>query len=456
MFEKKDQLAINGGTPVIKTVPGEKHFAWPPIDQTVIDAVTKALRAGVISSYDGKEFLPFEKKFLEFIGGHDRHALLTNSGTSAIETMFYAVGIKPGDVVIGPSNTFHASISPVMNFGAIPKFADADASGNIDPNQIEKLIQEGIAAGKKPKAVVVTHLWGMPADMEKISAICKKNDVILLEDCSHAHGATIKGKTVGTFGDAAAWSLQGPKTISGGELGIVVTKDVNMHNRALIYSDYNKRPQRELPKGDALGDFALTGLGKKYRANVLAVAMAMPQLENIKPVLEKRRKYANELIAKLSKYDFIDLPKPAPGVDPTWYRFSFTFHPEKAGVSSETFLKACQAEGLIELDTGGSTGLVHKQALFTRPQELGGTMGTFYPNGLPTSDPQPMSNYLHANGFRIPIWGLEKDRSMFEKYAKGLNKVLNAIDKKQLKETPRTVISETSLQNPRSDKISLV
>ena len=104
-------------------------------------------------------------------------------------------------------------------------------------------------------------MWGIPCEMDRIIEICNKQNIFLLEDCSHAHGASFQGRKTGSFGDAAAWSLQGQKIISGGEGGILLTKHKDIFSRALLQGHYNKRCKQEISQDDPLFQFALTGLG---------------------------------------------------------------------------------------------------------------------------------------------------------------------------------------------------
>lgn len=137
--------------------------------------------------------------------------------------MYAGCDLQPGDEVISPTYTFYATVTPMVFTRAKPVFADRKEDGNIDPWEIEKKITD------KTKAIVVTHMWGIPCDMDTITAVAKKHNLRLLEDCSHAHGAEFDGQKVGTFGDAAAWSLQGQKTVTGGEGAILLTDDEEIH-----------------------------------------------------------------------------------------------------------------------------------------------------------------------------------------------------------------------------------
>lgn len=170
-----------------------------------------------------------------------------------------------------------------MHLGVKPIFVDASPeTGNIDSSKIARAITS------KTKAIIVTHMWGVPCEMEEISDICRKNGIILLEgkhwlftcdmchgwihaliDCSHSHGASINGKKTGTFGDGAAWSIQGDKVLSGGEGGVSLTPYSEVYYRQLLHGHYNKRCKSEIPKDHPLQDFSITGAGLKNRAHPL-------------------------------------------------------------------------------------------------------------------------------------------------------------------------------------------
>ena len=202
----RNKLAILGGKKSVTKRP--PHFLWPLINKNTERAVIRQLRDS-ISIYDKSGiFDEFENAFAKL---HDRkYALLCSSGTLAIHSMFVADGFKEGDEVICPAYTFFATVTPLLSTGAVPVLCDCDENGNIDPEEITKKINE------RTKGIIVTHMWGVPCQMDRISKICKDNKLLLLEDCSHAHGAKYNGKIVGSFGDLAAWSLQGQKNITGG------------------------------------------------------------------------------------------------------------------------------------------------------------------------------------------------------------------------------------------------
>ena len=182
-------LAIFGG-PQVVTSP-LPHFPWPLITPEVENAVRNQLYES-ISIYDRSGVIEkFEKEFSDY---HNiKYGLLTSSGTAAIHSMYAAAGVGMGDEIICPAYTFFATVTPLFNLGAIPVLCDADETGNINTSLIESLITA------KTKGVVMTHMWGIPCKMDRISSLCRKHKLLLFEDASHAHGAKYQNKLVPQF-----------------------------------------------------------------------------------------------------------------------------------------------------------------------------------------------------------------------------------------------------------------
>ncbi|MEI6755839.1 MAG: aminotransferase class V-fold PLP-dependent enzyme [bacterium] len=405
-------LAIHGGHPIID--PQDSKFEWPRITKEVERVALKQLHDS-ISIYDNSGiFRDFERNFSNY---HNRQfGLLSNSGTSSILAMFEAINLVAGDEVLCPVYTFHATVSPMMYLGAVPVFCDADGMGNISLEQIKTRISA------KTKAVIVTHMWGTPVqDIEDIARYCKEEGLYLLEDCSHAHGAEINGSKVGSFGDIAAWSLQGQKIITGGEGGILLTNDQSLYNRALLHGHYNKRPQKEIDENDTMREFYLTGFGLKLRAHPIAIAIANQQFELIDDFLMTKRHNAERISASLSKYPFLKLPTLNEDFKPSFYAYGMQYLEDNAyGVSKTNFVEALQAEGLSEVDIPGSTGLLNKLPLFTHPEKV---LARMYENMLPNQKNYPKAEEFYDKFLKIPIWAYDDEFSIVDAYIKGFVKV---------------------------------
>ncbi len=407
----KNSLAIHGGEPVL-TEGGT--FDWPILDKESEKAILDQLHTS-ISIYDRSGVIEeFEDKFKNY---HSRqYGLLSNSGTSAIFSMFEAINLIPGDEVVCPVYTFHASVSPMMYTGAIPVFADCDDEGNVSLESITAKLTD------KTKAVVVTHMWGVPArDIAKIRELCDERGLWLLEDCSHAHGASIDGKKVGSFGHAASWSLQGQKIITGGEGGIMLTDDRKLYQRALLQGHYNKRPKQELDQDDELHEFYLTGMGLKLRAHPIATALALQQFNHLDEFIAQKQKFAERLNQELKDIPFLHLPTMSKSTQHSWYAYNLMYNREAAfGVSREEFVDALLAEGLKEADIPGSTGLINNLPLFTNPQKI---LPRMYTSSLPAQMDFPGADSIYNGIIKFPVWVRAEDEDIVESYIAGIRKV---------------------------------
>ncbi len=417
---KKEKLAILGGK---KTISPEKaKYHWPIIDKDAEKVVMKQLhttvsiynRSGIIEQFENLYAKKFNKKY----------AVLCSSGTLAIHSMFVALGLKSGDEIICPAYTFFATISPLLFTGAKPILCDCDSYGNIDPREIEKKISH------KTKAVIVTHMWGMPCQMDKIKKICKKYKLFLLEDASHAHGATYKGKQIGSFGDISAWSLQGFKNISGGEGGILITNNKEFYYKALLLGHYNKRCLQEIPKNHKLAKFAVSGMGLKYRSHPLAVSLAFEGLKKLSKYQKFRNLYANQIIKKLSGNKILTPLIPSKGIKSSWYSLIFKYNEKEAmGLKIEEFYKTVKAEGLVEFDRPMSTIPVNFLPLFQKPWIL---FPEYKKRRLSFSYKPgdfPKAEHFYKNIFKIPVWATPADKNVVIKYIEGIKKVLDNCNK---------------------------
>lgn len=407
----KSKLAILGGKKTIdKKGP---HYVWPIIDSKLEKIVKNQLHKSISIYNKSGIFEIFEDSFAKF---HQRkHALLCSSGTLAIHSMFVAARFGEGDEVICPAYTFFATVTPLLSTGAKPILCDCDESGNIDPREIIKKIN------KNTKGIIVTHMWGVPCKMDEIVSICKKNKLLLLEDCSHAHGARYKDKLVGSFGDLSAWSLQGPKNITGGEGGILTTNNSDFYYKAMLLGHYNKRCKQEIPKDHPLYKYAITGMGLKYRAHPLAISIAFKTFKELNKNLEYRKKTAKEFINKFS--NTISVVGFSPNLSSSWYALIFKYKPEKLnGLSIDKFFEALQAEGLVEVDRPGSTSPLNLLPLFQNPSELFPVYKK-YPFFYKPGD-FPVAEKFYESIIKIPVWANSKDKNIVKLYIKGIEKVI--------------------------------
>lgn len=369
-----------------------ERFIWPVITKDEVDSVNKQLYT-TISIYNRSGiFEEFEDRFRNY---HDsRHCVLFNSGTSSLFSMFYAAGIEKGDEVIIPSMTFYATATPLFSLGAIPVIADCEGNGNISPKAIEEAITG------KTKAIIVTHLWGVPCDMDRIVKIAKKHDIILLEDCSHAHGAALNNKLVGTFGIAAAFSLQGQKTVTGGEGGCVITDDDEIFYNLLLHGHYNKRCKTEISKDFNRYKYAITGAGQKFRAHPLAIAIANEQMKKLEQILAGRNKFAKRLNNNLKIINSIILPTIDENIRYSWYAYVIKVK-DNAGFSAQELCDTLNKNGMPDADTPGSTQPLEDLEIFKDPS---GLFKEYESLPLPRYLQDNYSKKYYKSIVKFPIW----------------------------------------------------
>ncbi len=207
---------------------------WPNFTQQEADAVSRVLLSNKVNYWTGQECREFEKEFAAWAGTD--YAVALANGTLALDVALQAMGIGEGDEVIVTPRSFIASVSTVVNAGAIPVFADVDNNtGNISATTIAPKITD------KTKAIICVHLAGWPCDMDEIMALAKQHNLWVIEDCAQAHGAKYKGRPVGSIGHIGAWSFCQDKIMTtGGEGGMVTTNDKALWQKMWEYKDHGK------------------------------------------------------------------------------------------------------------------------------------------------------------------------------------------------------------------------
>lgn len=265
-------------------------FNWPTYSKEEIKAVTSILKSGKVNYWNGNEIKQFEKEFA--ILAQSKFAIALANGTVALEVALKSIGVSTNDEVIVTSRTYIASVSSIVNLGASPIFADVDLdTQNITSEKIKNLIT------KKTKAIVCVHLAGWPCDMDPIIKIAKKNNLFVIEDCAQAHGASYKGRSVGSIGDIGCWSFCNDKIIStGGEGGMVTTNNKEFFNFIWSYKDHGKNINLAFKKNeDGRFKWLHNNFGSNYRMTEMQAAIGRIQLKKIFVWNKIRRNYANAI-----------------------------------------------------------------------------------------------------------------------------------------------------------------
>lgn len=330
--------------------------------------VNDCLNTSWISS-KGKYNELFADGFSDYI--NVKYATTVSNGTVALHLALLALGIKEGDEVIVPSFTYIASANVVKHAGADVIFVDSlDESWQIDPKDIERKITD------RTKAIIPVHLYGHPCDMSAIMDIAKKNRLFVIEDCAEAIGSEYEGKKVGSFGDIAAFSFFGNKTITCGEGGMVVTNDKRLIEKAAHIKDQGMTKYRE---------YWHDIIGYNYRMTNIAAAIGLAQLEQIDTFIERKIEIANMYKERLA-----GLP--------------VKVHPSLGNVKHTYWMVSIKCDAAEDRDK--LRGYLRERGIETRP--------TFYPaHTMPAYADRyqrlPVAESLGLSGMNLPSYPGLKD-----------------------------------------------
>jgi perosamine synthetase len=269
-------------------------------DEEDIETVNEAIRRGMFWAI-GPDIEKFEGILADYIG--TRHALAFNSGTSALHAILLAYNIGQGDEVIVPSFTFIATANAPLFVGAKPVFVDIeDKTCGLDPEDVKRKITP------KTKAIIPIHYGGSPCFIRELKQIAKGYNLILIEDAAESFGASINGKKVGSFGDAAILSFCSNKVITTGEGGAVVTDSVDTYEKLKLIRSHGRAETANYFSSADYMDYVT--LGYNFRMSDITAALGIAQLRKIDRIIEMRRRNAEMLNDRLSPIGEIEVPHP--------------------------------------------------------------------------------------------------------------------------------------------------
>lgn len=338
------KLAALGGEPV-RTEP---YPPWPVFDDRDIEAVTEVVKSGQWGGYPypGPQTAEFLRRFAELQGGG--YPVAMANGTVTMEVACRAANIGWGDEVIVPAYTFQATAVAPMTAGAIPVIVDIDPNTYcIDPKAIEAAITE------KTRAIIPVHLGAQMVDMDAIMGIAERYDLIVIEDCAHAHGAKWRGRGAGTIGHFGSFSLQASKILTSGEGGVLLCRTPELAARATSIIDCG-RPHDE--KGQ------IYTLGVNYRMTELQAALAKVAVERFPEQARQREEMAAYMDEALTEVPGVRvLPRDPRHTTRSFYEYVFAIDPEVFGETHELVCYAMYKEG-IPCDVGYEA--MHHYSLF--------------------------------------------------------------------------------------------
>ncbi|HNM08069.1 MAG TPA: aminotransferase class I/II-fold pyridoxal phosphate-dependent enzyme [Chitinophagales bacterium] len=278
----------------------------------------------------------FEQELSAFTGSNDCAAL--SSGTAALHLALIMLSVGKGDIVICPTLTFSASANPIIYQGATPVFVDCDAtSWNMDPNLCESAIKELIAKGKKPKAIILVHLYGMPSDMDAFIRISHQYDIPLIEDAAESLGATYRNQHTGTFGEFGILSFNGNKVIttSGGGALLCKTKEQANYARFLATQARDNAPH-----------YQHSVIGYNYRLSNICAAIGRGQMTVLSERVQRRREIFHYYYNNLKDTEGISFSAEMEQMKSSRWLTTILINPDQTGTDREQIRLLLGASGI--------------------------------------------------------------------------------------------------------------
>lgn len=341
---------------------------WPSFTPEEADAVRDVVLSNKVNYWTGTECRTFEKEFAAWSG--TTHSVALGNGTLALDVALKALGIGPGDEVVVTPRTFIASISCVVNAGATPVFAEVEPdSGNLSAATIAKVITP------RTRAVICVHLAGWPCDMDPIMALAEQHGMKVIEDCAQAHGASYKGRPLGSIGHVGAWSFCQDKIMStGGEGGMVTTNDEALWRAMWSYKDHGKSYEAVYEREHAPGFRWLhESFGTNWRMLEMQAVIGRIQLRRMADWTTQRTANAEAIWAACRPFAALRVPAVPQGSVHAHYKCYVYVQPEQLadGWSRDRIVEAITTAGVPCFQ--GSCSEVYLEKAFDdtgwRPQE---------------------------------------------------------------------------------------
>jgi dTDP-4-amino-4,6-dideoxygalactose transaminase len=399
---RTEPLALNQGRPAV-SLPADRHSAltkWPRFAPDDKQAVLDLLENN--RYYQEIPLLEQEEKQslgVPFVKAHC-------NGTSALMSMFFALDLPPGSEVLVPSYTASATIAPMRFFGLVPVFVDSDPrTCCFDLNHARKVITP------QTRAMVPQHAWGLPCDLDEMTAFCRERGLILCEDAAQSHGATLQGKPTGAWGAMGIFSYQTSKVLPAIEGGLGIYQKQEYFERAAAFGDYTL--PATFPAGSPYRQYHDTGFGPKFRIHPLAAALARRQLVKHPATIQLVNRQVRQLNDRLLQLPGLAEQRRRKDMERVhWASNILFFDPAKAGFSKEALLKALQAEGVR-----AAAAPYPEQHQFTLYREA-----KWWHHAPKVPDVLPGCAEVNRKAIRLPLFTSEAPE-LIEQYAAAFEKV---------------------------------
>ena len=379
------ELAINGGPKVRKTPFPARNLVGEEERAALNALIDNALATGATINYNGPSEKQYEHDFAEWMGGG--YADGVNSGTNALFCALGALNLDALSEVIVPPITDPGGCMPVLFVGCVPVVADSDPrSFNACAESIAQRITE------RTRAIVVAHIAGEPADMDPIMELAKKHNLYVVEDCSQCHGALYKGRKVGTLGHIAAFStMSGKHHCTGGQGGVVYTKDQNLHIEGRRFADRGKAFDPTLPHN--------LRAGLNCNSDDVAATIGICQIKKLPGMIERRWHNGEMLKQALLGNPAVKVGWQVPDTKCIYWFFRMTLDTSVLKCDKKTFCDALSAEGII---TQADYSNIPSDGQWFKDQRVFGKTG--YPWQCP-----------EYKGDRHPVYDMSNAREAIEK-----------------------------------------
>ena len=336
MERQLDKPAIEGGVPARDT---KIYYGHQYIDEADVEAVVDVLRHHDLTC--GPKIKELEDKLCAVTGA--KYAVACSSGTAALHIACLAAGVGEGDEVITTPITFAASANCALYCGARPVFADIDPETyNIDPGRVKEAVTE------KTKAVVAVDYTGQSAALDPLLEICKEHGLILIEDGAHVIGTKYKGRANGSVSDMTTFSFHPVKTVTGGEGGAVLTNDVTLYRRLLLYRAHGITRDESLMEHEPDGPwyYEQVAMGFNYRMTDIQAALILSQLDKLERFKARRREIVRRYDAAFSEMEQLVVQQEIPESDTARHLYILRIIPEKLTIDRKRFFEALAAENV--------------------------------------------------------------------------------------------------------------
>lgn len=315
----------------------------------------------------------FEDTLARYCGVN--HAAALSSGTAAIHLALILLGVRPGDEVFVSSFTFSATVNPIVYQGATPVFIDSeDETWNMDPELLEKAIKDKRQKGKDKsiKAIIMVHLYGMPAKMDEIMSVANKYDIPVIEDAAEALGSRYRGKPLGSFGKFGILSFNGNKIITTSGGGALISDDSDMIEKARFLATQAR---------DKAPHYQHSHIGYNYRMSNVLAGIGLGQMEVLDTRVKQRRENTEFYLKNLKDYPGLSfLKEPSCHFFSNYWLTTMLVDPLKSGITRENLQAELEKENI---ETRPLWKPMHLQPVFSScPAYINGTSETLFNTGL--------------------------------------------------------------------------